>query len=125
MDRKAVLPDIQPFSNKSKNVLLISSLPDIRPDIRKPNIIVFIIQYPARYRIAQKWPDFARYRILNRISGPSLVRTHLLYIFANICIDFYCLIKQNFYFNFCSQIFFQNSSFLIKMNFFFFQPKHA
>ena len=56
-----------------KNVLLISSLPDIRPGSRKPDIHFFNIWYLPGYRIAEKWPDFAGYRILNRISGPSLV----------------------------------------------------
>ena len=56
-------------SNKSKNVLLISGL----PEFRKPDIRFFHIQYPARYWIAEKWPDFAGYRILNWLSGPSLL----------------------------------------------------
>ena len=56
-----------------KNVLLISGVPDIWPDIRKPDIRFFNIWSLAGYRIAEKWPDFAGYRILNRISGPSPV----------------------------------------------------
>ena len=63
-------------SNKGKNVLLISSLPDIRLDIWKPDIQFFNIQYPAGYWIAEKWLDFAGYRILNRISGQSLLIRH-------------------------------------------------
>ena len=36
--------------------------------------LVFNIRYPAGYRIAEKWQDFAGYRMLNLISGPSLVK---------------------------------------------------
>ena len=64
-------------SNKSKNIILISGLPDIRPDIRKPDIRSFDIQYPAGYLIAEKWPDSAGYRILNRISGPSPLKSNV------------------------------------------------
>ena len=37
---------------------------------------IFNIWSLARYRIAEKWPDFTGYRILNQISGPSLIYTH-------------------------------------------------
>ena len=56
----------------NKDVLLICGLPDIRPDNWKLDIRFFHIRYPAGYRIAEKWQDFAGYRILNQIYGPSL-----------------------------------------------------
>ena len=68
-----IIETSQIFKQFSKHFLLIPSLPDIRPDIRKPDIRFFNIRYPAGYRIAEKWPDFAGYQILNRISGPSLL----------------------------------------------------
>ena len=54
-------------SQIKKNVLLISDFAGYS-ETGYP-----IFQYPAGYRIAEKWPDFALCRILNhRISGPSL-----------------------------------------------------
>ena len=49
--------------------------PDIRFNIRYPakSGHFSAIRYPAGYQITEKWPDFAGYRILNRISGPSLI----------------------------------------------------
>ena len=104
MDRIAVLPDTGHSENR---------IPDFQPDIRlvpdtgyfnacslfdrvtliietsqifnqKPNIRFFNIQYPAGYRKAEKWPDFAGYRILNQISGPSLNWKATLYILLKI-----------------------------------------